>query len=140
MGLVIAELGAAVWMAVGVNAVDVFRLKLLGCLFDGPSDAVDAADSWDNPHFVADACRAVGTLVAEKFVGLVRRQFLTVGLFRFISIMQQITELALDVMRMDPGADRNVLFGRADGKSVFDDVLALGNRSNGDFVACRNIS
>ena len=139
MELVVAELGAAVGMAVGVNAVDAFRLKLLGCLFDGPGDAVDTANCRDNPYFVADACRAVGTLVAEKFVGLVRRQFPAVGFFRLVGVMEQVAELALHVVRVDPGPSGNVFLGRADGKAVFDDVLPLGDGDDGEFMACRNI-
>ena len=40
---------------------------------------------------------------------------------------------------MDPGADRNIHFGRPDGEAVLDDVFALGNGLQSHFMPGRDI-
>ena len=40
---------------------------------------------------------------------------------------------------MDPGADRNIHFGRPDGEAVLDDVFAFGNGLQRHFMPGRDI-
>lgn len=40
---------------------------------------------------------------------------------------------------MDPGTDGDIRFSRPDGKAVFDDVFAFGNRLQGHFMPCRDV-
>lgn len=40
---------------------------------------------------------------------------------------------------MDPGAYGDISFSRSDGKAVFDDVFAFGNRLQGHFMPCRDV-
>ena len=59
MELVVTELGAAVGMTVGIDAVDIVRLIDLGRIFNGPGNVVDAADGRNDPYFIADTGLAV---------------------------------------------------------------------------------
>lgn len=68
MELVVTELGAAMGMAVRIDAVDVVRLIDLRCRFNGTSNVIDTAYSRNDPNFIADAGLAVGPFISEEFV------------------------------------------------------------------------
>lgn len=68
MELVVTELGAAMGMAVGIDAVDVVRLIDLSCRFNSPGNIIDTADGRNDPNFIADTGLAVCPFISEEFV------------------------------------------------------------------------
>ena len=65
MKLIVAELGAAMGMAVRINTIDVISLIDLGRRFNSPGNVIDATDSRDNPNFISDAGLAICPFISE---------------------------------------------------------------------------
>lgn len=68
MKLIVAELGAAMGMAVRINTIDVISLIDLGRRFNSPGNVIDATDSRDNPNFISDAGLAICPFISEELV------------------------------------------------------------------------
>ena len=138
--LVPVKLRAAMRMAVRENAVDVVGLKGLALALDRARDGVHAADSRDDPGLVADADAAVLAQIAVKRIGFIELHLRVMCLCRLILVVQQVTELALDVVRVHPRARLDIFLGRADGEAVFHDILAFFDGLDGHFMPGRDIA
>ena len=66
MELVVTELGAAMGMAVRIDAVNVVRLIDLRRIFNGTSNVIDTTDSRDDPNFISDTGLAVCPFISEE--------------------------------------------------------------------------
>jgi len=136
---IVAELRAAEGMIEGVDAIDGAAAQLLvGEIGNARRGVVHTADGIDDPDFIANAHRAIGTAVALKGSGLgggrgfVRRGF-------EVAALQAGGHGADQVMRVNVLTGANILAGYADGVAILDDGFSGAKVAESNLVSRLNI-
>ena len=133
VGMVVAQLRTAIVVGIDPHVVEVRAVALgLDPLGDGLGLAVDAPDRRHDPQLVADAHRVVLAEVTHD-LDVALRIVDVVDLGR-IGILQVVAEVGFEVVGMDPGTGDHGLGGVADGITVLDDILALGDVAQSELV------
>ncbi len=136
VGVVLAQLAAAVGMHEAVDAVHPVAVGFLRQALQGLGRAVDTADGVDNPHLVADADLAVLPAVAHEGGFPVQGQLAG---YRLVGVVQHAGQVGFDVMGVHPHPRVDGRRGVADGEGVLDDVGPFGDLAQGELVARGNI-
>ncbi len=143
--VVVAELRAAIVVGKSEDAVDTLGSGLsvdaVHYLLD---DAVDASHCGDDPELVADAYLPVGTHIAAKcrFLAFESRagSGAVVAVDGYVGVVELTLEVGLDVVVVEEMALGYGVARVTDGKSVFDDVFALGDVAQGKFMTRGNVA
>ena len=133
IGVVVTQLRTTVIMGIDPHVVEVRTIALgLDALGDGLRLPVDAPDRGDDPQLVADAHRTVLAEVTHDLgVALGITDLVDLGR---IGVLQVVAEVGFEVVGMNPRTGRNRLGSVADGITVLDDVLALGDVAQGELM------
>ena len=91
----------------------------------------------NDPKFIPNPSLAIGTHIAIK--GPPVRDGLSRFEIRLVGIFQQTAQVGTEVMQMHPGARLSIPSGAANGKAMFNDGLATGDRRQGELMATGNI-
>ena len=136
-----AELRTTVGMTIGEDAVDCTLFVDLCTLFDCLRDGIHTANRRDDPDLIADAGSPIGTCVSIKGfaneIGMLCRIPMRC-LFRFVAVFQQTAQFGLHRICMQMLTNCNIASCRADGKAVFDHVLACADRADCHLMPCGN--
>ena len=117
---------------------DIVRTGLLTqtlCTF--LDDTIDATYGRDDPYFVTDTDLSVFAAVTHESTFLIGD--IEHHLFRMILVLEQTSQVGLDVILVHPTAGFLCLAGMADGEAVLDDVLAFSEVFDSYLVSGRHI-
>ena len=101
-----------------------FPAKVLIVLYQLLGHAVDTADYGQNPELIANADAAVLSPIAKK--GFLLHLGKCIHLV-IVAILHTFRKLGLHIVRMNPGAGRNILRRQCNGVPVFDHRAPLWN-------------
>ena len=136
--MVAAQLRAAIGVGKSPHVVDAAQIALLFyAAHYSVGLPVDAANGRHDPQFVAYAHAAVLAQIAVDF-DRVRCRVYTCA-YRAIYIFEVIAQPGSKIMRMNPLSGANILRCYADRIAVFDNVLALDNIAEREFVTAHDV-
>lgn len=104
-------------------------------------DTVNTADSRDYPYLVTDTDLTVGAHIAVKGEFRLGCRDLggSVTVDFYVGIIELTGKIGLNIVMVKVGALFHVMKHMTDGETVLDDILALSDILQGNFMPCRNI-
>ena len=134
--LILPHLGAAIRMREGVYALHPSPHQRLRTTLQGAGHVVDTAHGGQNPQLVAHAHTPVPARIARKGSGSPGGKRLSM---RVVLVFQLAGEQRAQIVHMHVASLRNIGFGLADGKAVFDHMLPFVHGVEGHLVAGGNV-
>ena len=113
--------------------------ELLCFHLNRPCNRIDTANRRNDPDLIADAHAPVFARIACKCIAFCRRTGFFFLFFRMIRILQQASQTAFYIMRMQPGTLQNILFCHSNGKTILAHSFTCFDCTKRNLMARRNI-
>ena len=101
------------------------------------NDTIHTTHRRDNPHLITDTHLTIRTTIAFECSLFI--EDIQCRIYRAIGIVQESGKISLNIVFIHPFPTRHCLSGVSNGIAIFDDVFALREVFQGNFMSCRNI-